>query len=179
VEAPKRFAGLKLSKKDRAELAAMQRKGKSLSARTWRRIRVLELLDQGLSVRATAKAVGTFPRETSRVGKRYVARGLQAALTDEPRGKPEPALDSAQRAAVVAMVCGPAPEGRARWTVRLVAEYAVRRGITPKIGRETIRVVLATHDLKPWREKNVVRTAPRSRVHRADGRRAAALRAAP
>ena len=178
MDAPNRFAGLKLTKKDRAELVAMQRKGK-LSARTWRRIRVLVLLDQGTSVRATAKAVGTFPREVSRVGKRYVARGLGAALTDEPRGKPEPALDSAQRAAVVAMVCGPAPEGRARWTVRLVAEHAVRRGITPKVGRETIRLVLATHDLKPWREKNVVRAASRSRVHRADGGRAAALRAAP
>jgi hypothetical protein len=178
VEAPKRFAGLKLSKKDRTELAAMQR-SKPLSARTWRRVRVLELLDDGLSVRATAKAAGTFPREVSRVGKRYVARGLRAALTDEPRGKPAPALDSAQRAAVVAMVCGPAPDGRARWTVWLVAEHAVRRGITPKIGREAIRVVLATHDLKPWREKNVVRAAARSRVHRADGGRVAAIRAAP
>jgi putative transposase len=177
VEAPKRFSGLKLTKKDRAEITAMQRKGKPLSARTWRRVRVLELLDQGLSVRGTAKAVGTFPREVSRVGKRYTARGLQAALTDEPRGKPEPCLDSAQRAAIVAMVCGPAPAGRARWTVRLVAEHAVRGGITPKVGRETIRVVLATHDLKPWREKNVVRAAPRSGIHRADGGRAAAVRA--
>jgi hypothetical protein len=179
VEAPKRFAGLKLTKKDRAELVAMQRKGKPVSARTWRRIRVLELLDQGTSVRATAKAVGTFPREVSRVGKRYVSRGLQAALTDEPRGKPEPSLDSAQRAAVVAMVCGPAPEGRARWTIRLVAEHAVRRGITPKIGRESIRVVLATHDLKPWREKNVVRAATRSGIHRANGGRAAPVRTRP
>jgi putative transposase len=177
VELPKRFSGLKLTKKDRAEVTVMQRKGKPLSARTWRRVRVLELLDQGLSVRGTAKAVGTFPREVSRVGKRYVARGLQAALTDEPRGKPEPCLDSAQRAAIVAMVCGPAPAGRARWTVRLVAEHAVRGGITPKVGRETIRVVLATHDLKPWREKNVVRAASRPGIHRADGGRAAALRA--
>ena len=88
MEAPKRFAGLTLSKKDRAELAAMKRKGKALSARTWRRVRVLELLDEGLSVRATAKAAGTFPREVSRVGKRYLARGLPAALTDEPRHPP-------------------------------------------------------------------------------------------
>jgi hypothetical protein len=156
----------------------MQRKGK-LSVRTWRRVRILELLDDGLSVRASAKAVGTFPREASRVGKRYVAKGLHAALTDEPRGKPEPRLDSVQQAAVVAMVCGPAPEGRARWTVRLVAEHAVRSGITPKVGRETIRVILATHDLKPWREKNVVRAESRSRVHRANGGRAAPLRATP
>ncbi len=179
MEAAKRFTGLKLSKKDRTELATKQSKGKPMSARTWRRVRVLELLDQGTSVRATAKAVGTFPREVSRVGKRYLARGLQAALTDDPRGKPEPRLDSAQKAAVVAMVCGPPPEGRARWTVRLITEQAVRRGITSHVGRETIRVVLATHDLKPWREKNVVRSTNRPGVRRPDGRRAAPLREAP
>ncbi|MDB4962910.1 MAG: hypothetical protein JWP01_2909 [Myxococcales bacterium] len=116
MKAPKRFAGLTLTKKDRTALAAMQRKGK-LSARTWRRIRVLELLDSGQSVRATAKAAGTI-RGRCRGSVNYIARGLQAALTDDPRGKPEPCLDSVRRAAVVAMVCGPAPEGRARWTFR-------------------------------------------------------------
>ena len=176
MEAAKRFAGLKLSKKDRAELNAHKGKGKTLSARTWRRIRVLELLDQGTSVRATAKAVGTFPREVSRVGKRYLARGLQAALTDDPRGKPEPRLDSTQTAAVVAMVCGPPPEGRARWSVRLVTEQAIQRGIAAHVGRETIRIVLATHDLKPWREKNVVRAEDRPRVRRSNGGRTSPLR---
>lgn len=124
-----RFAGLKLTKKDRADLAARKRKGVQMPARTWRRIRVLELLDEGQSVRATAKTVGTFPREVSRVGKRYVGRGLEAALTDDPRGKPEKKLDSAQEAAVVAMVCGPPPDGRSRWTVRLVTEQVIRAGI--------------------------------------------------
>jgi len=38
------------------------------------------------------------------------------------------------------MVCGPPPEGRARWTVRLVAEEVVKRGIATEIGRETARV---------------------------------------
>jgi transposase len=176
VETPKRFAGLKLTPKDRAELAARKGKGKQMSARTWRRIRVLELLDEGLSVRSTAKAVGTYPREVARVAKRYLTRGLQAALTDEPRGKPDKKLDSAQQAALIAMVCGPAPQGRARWTVRLVAEQAVRRGIVTSVGRETIRVVLATHDLKPWREKNVVRAEDRPGVHRPHGGRSARLR---
>ncbi len=49
------------------------------------------------------------------------------------------------------------PEGCARWTVRLVAEEAVKRRLVPRVGRETIRVLLLHHDLKPWREKNVVR----------------------
>jgi putative transposase len=176
VEIPKRFTGLKLAKKDRAALATRKSKGKQMSARIWRRIRVLELLDEGLSVRATAKAVGAYPREVSRVGKRYVAGGLDAALTDEARGKPDKRLDSAQEAAVIAMVCGPPPSGRARWTVRLVTEQVVTRGIAARIGRETIRIVLATHELKPWREKNVVRAADRPRVRPANGGRASRLR---
>ena len=176
MEKPTRFTGLKLAKKDVEALAQMKRKTQ-MSARTWRRVRVLELLDEGMSVRATAIAVGGYPREVSRVGKRYVARGLEAALTDEARGAPERRLDSTQEAAVVAMVCGPAPEGRARWTVRLVTHEAKRRGIAKKVGRETIRIILATHELKPWREKNVVRAGDQPRVRRAHGRNSARLRA--
>jgi hypothetical protein len=48
-------------------------------------------------------------------------------------------------------------EGRARWTVRLVTQEAVKRKLVPRVGRETIRILLESHDLKPWREKNVVR----------------------
>jgi hypothetical protein len=55
------------------------------------------------------------------------------------------------------MVCGQPPEGRARWTVRLIAQEAVKRKLVPRVGRETIRVLLESHELKPWREKNVVR----------------------
>jgi hypothetical protein len=44
--------------------------------------------------------------------------------------------------------------------------------VVDKVGRETVRVVLARHDLKPWREKNVVRSPNRPRVRRPDGGRA-------
>ena len=55
------------------------------------------------------------------------------------------------------MGCSDPPEGFARWTVRLLAEEAVKRKLVPRVGRETIRILLLHHDLKPWREKNVVR----------------------
>jgi hypothetical protein len=152
-----RFSGSRLSDDDRRALGEMQRGGSTMTARQWRRIRVLELLDEGLTVRATAAAVGQYTREVSRVGKRYLAGGLPLALSDDPRPIPDRKLDSTQEAAIVAMVCGPPPAGRARWTVRLVTEHAQRRGIVDEIGRESIRVVLARHELKPWREKNVVR----------------------
>jgi Homeodomain-like domain len=176
VKQTRRFSGLQLQAADREELQRMERGRSALSARTWRRVRVLLLLDGGQSVRATALAVGGYPREISRVGKRYVSSGLKRALTDDPRPKPAPKLDSVQQAALVALVCGPPPEGRARWTVRLLAIEAKNRGIVDSIGRETIRVVLARHELKPWREKNVVRSRSQRGVRRADGGRASSVR---
>ena len=155
----------------------MQRGRRKMSVRTWRRIRVLLLLDQRQTVRATAVAVGGYPREISRVGKRYLRGGLQLALTEDARPKPERKIDSVQEAAVVALVCGPPPDGRARWTVRLLAQEATRRGIVGRVGRETIRMVLARQDLKPWREKNVVYAEDRPAVRRSDGGRPAHLRA--
>jgi hypothetical protein len=177
VKQTKRFSGLQLQVADREELHRMERGRSSLSARRWRRVRVLLLLDGGQSVRATALAVGGYPREISRVGKRYLSGGLKRALTDDPRPKPAPKLDSVQQAALVALACGPPPEGRARWTVRLLAIEARNRGIVDSIGRETIRVVLARHELKPWREKNVVRPGTQRGVRRKDGGRASPVRA--
>jgi putative transposase len=149
---------LVLKQRDRRKLKEMQAGGAQMAARTWRRIRTLLLLAEGLSARAVAEAVGCYPREARRIGHRYREAGLETALGDDPRPKPAPMLDSTQHAAIVAMVCGPVPTGRARWTVRLVAEEAVKRGISPHLGRETARVALAQHGLKPWREKNVVRS---------------------
>ena len=171
-----RFSGLKLDDSDRARLKKMLRGRSPMSARAWRRVRTLLLLDGGYSVSAAAEAVGSYRRETARIGKRYLVNGLEHALGDDPRPKPPPLLDSTQEAAIVAMVCGPPPEGRARWSVRLVAVEAVKRGIAPQLGRETARIALADHGLKPWREKNVVRPHHQRGVRRPHGGRAQAVR---
>ena len=142
---------------DRAFLAEQTRQGRAVSARTWKRIRMLELLHEQWTLADVADAVGTYPREVRRVGWRYLERGVQAALTDDPRPKPEKRLDTRQQAAIVAMVCGPPPPGYARWTIRVTTEETQRRGIVADVGRETVRRVLAHHELKPWRKKNVVR----------------------
>jgi len=106
-----RFAGLKLEEGDRARLKQMETGGARMSVRTWRRVRTLLLLDLGYTVTATAEALGTYRRETARIGKRYLAGGLEHALGDDPRPKPASMLDSTQQAAIVAMVCGPPPVG--------------------------------------------------------------------
>ena len=152
-----RFPGLQLSVQDRRFLADQTRDGRAVSARMWKRIRILELLHARWSLAEVAEAIGTYPREVRRVGWRYVDRGVHAALTDDPRPKPPKLLDTRQQAAIVAMVCGPPPAGYARWTIRVTTEESQRRGIVADVGRETIRQVLAHHELKPWRKKNVVR----------------------
>jgi hypothetical protein len=155
-----RFPGLHLSARDRQFLADQTREGRVVSARTWKRIRMLELLHEQWSLADVAEAIGTYPREVRRVGWRYLERGVAGALTDDPRPKPAKLLDTRQQAAIVAMVCGPPPAGYARWTVRVATAETKRHGIVADVGRETIRQVLAHHALKPWRKKNVVRPAP-------------------
>lgn len=119
------------------------------------------------SVRASHRLGGWLvSARVSRVEKHYLLVVLQAALTDETRGTPDNKLDSTQPAAVIAIVCWPPPAGRTRWTVRLVTEQVVKRGMAPQLGRETIRIVLATHDLEPWRETNGVRAEDRSGIRR-------------
>jgi len=102
-----RFPGLHLSARDHQFLADQTRDGRAVSARTWKRIRMLELLHEQWSLAEVAEAIGTYPREVRRVGWRYLNQGVQAALTDDPRPKPPKLLDTRQQAAIVALVCGP------------------------------------------------------------------------
>lgn len=105
--------------------------------------------DVAANVRLTSKAV----RE---IGRRYEDQGLDRALYDRERPGAAPLLNATQRKQIIAMVCSDPPEGLARWTVRLIAQEAVKRKLVPGVGRETIRLLLQHDDLQPWREKNVV-----------------------
>src|SRR5438045_9121860 len=96
-----RFPGLKLTAKERKAIASAMRG--AISARTWKRMRMLKMLDEGNNLGETANALGTHPREVRRVGWRYLERGLQAARVDEPRPVPPQLLDAMQEAAVVAV----------------------------------------------------------------------------
>ena len=115
-------------------------------------------LHGGKAVSEVAANVRLSPKAVREIGWRYKDSGLDRALYDKQRPGAQSLLDDHQRQRIIAMVCSDPPEGRARWTVRLVAEEAVKRKLVPKVGRETVRVLLESHDLKPWREKNVVRS---------------------
>jgi len=114
-------------------------------------------LGRGISAPRIAEYLALTPQAIRKVGHRYREGGLGRALYEKQRPGAAEILDTAQKQRIIAMVCTKPPEGRARWTVRLVTEHAVKRKLVPRVGRETIRILLESHDLKPWREKNVVR----------------------
>jgi putative transposase len=129
--------------------------------RTVLRALALGHLHEGKSVSEVAEIVRLTPKAVREIGRRCADSGLEQALYDKTRPGAARMLEETQRQRIIAMVCSDPPEGSARWTVRLVAEEAVKRRLVPQIGRETIRLLLLHDDLKPWREKNVVRTRTR------------------
>jgi transposase len=118
---------------------------------------VLLQLSHGDTAPGIAKRLRLTPKTVRDIGKRYLEGGMDRALYERARHGAKPILSATEQQRIIAMTCSAAPEGRARWTVRLIAEQAIKRKLVPKVGRETIRILLESHDLKPWREKNVVR----------------------
>ena len=146
---------IKLSARDRGQLDELLSGGLQ-SVRTTLRALALRQMDLGQSTPAVGANLGLSAKAIWQIGKRYIEGGLERALFDAARPGKAPALDQRQSQEIIAVVCSPPPEGRARWTVRLLTEEVIKRKLVPRVGRETIRVLLESHDLKPWREKNVV-----------------------
>lgn len=148
---------LALAVDEEQELKSLLRGGVQ-SVRVVLRALALLRLSGGQSVAAAAANVELTPKAVRGIGRRYLAGGLDGSLYERSRPGATPLLSVAERQRIIAMVCSDPPEGQARWTVRLVASEAIRRKLVPKAGRETIRVLLESHDLKPWRDKHVVRS---------------------
>ena len=146
---------VQLGRKDRQQLAGMLTKGWE-SARVLRRASILRQLDQGQKAAQVATNVGVAAKTVRAVARRYEEQGLEPALYEKPRPGKQRVLDVKQSQRIIAMVCGSPPPGRARWSVRLIAEEAVKRKLAPQVGRETIRILLQSHELKPWRGKKLV-----------------------
>ena len=128
-------------------MAEMLRKGKQ-SARVLRRASILRQLDAGQRVVQWPRTQGVAAKTERATARRYEEEGLDSALYERPRPGIKRALDTGQSQRIVAMVCGPPPEGRARWSVRLIAEEAAKRKLAPPVSPETVRILLESHDLK-------------------------------
>jgi transposase len=141
-----------LTQAERQMLQEMLSRGKA-AARKLVHARILLKADAGgggpgWSDDAIAEGLEVGRATVERVRKEFVEEGLQAALERrKPRRQYERALDGDGEAHLVALACSQAPEGRSRWTLRLLADRMVQLEYVDKVSKDTVWRVLKKTNL--------------------------------
>jgi hypothetical protein len=137
-----------LTAEQRERLEGITRNGHA-PAKKIRHAQVLLLSDRGrpegpLVRTAIAAVLGMHVNSVDRIRKRFVLEGEQPALERKQRAEPptEPILDGHGEAQLIAICCGQPPQGRTRWTMKLLATELADRRIVTQISAETVRRTL-------------------------------------
>jgi hypothetical protein len=135
-----------LSKEDRQELESLIRGGES-SARTQTRARILLLSDENQKKKKGTKEIGSallcsLPTITN-IRKKFVEGGIEKALYDKPRPGAIPKITGEIEAQLTMLACSAPPEGRARWTLQMLADKLVELKLV-----DSISDVAVMHRLK-------------------------------
>jgi transposase len=137
----KRVHVVKLKGEEREELNQYLRKGKS-SARSQTRARILLLSDEGLEDDKIAKTMKVSKSTVSRIRKRYFEGGLDLALNEKPRSGAPKRIDSRVEAQLTLLACSEPPEGRSRWTMKLLADRLVDLEVVDSISHMSVQRTL-------------------------------------
>lgn len=145
---------VELSQEDRDLLKDLVKRGgldKGIrpSALKLTRARILLKADQAAdgpaySDAAIAEALDVSPKTIFNIRQKWVELGLEQTLERRPQTSPsqQPKLDGKAEAKLIACSCGPAPEGRSKWTLQLLSDKVVELGLADSISRETVRQTL-------------------------------------
>ena len=142
---------VELSQAEREQLTEMLSGGKH-AARKLKRAQILLAADGGMSDAVIAASVGVGESTVYRTKRRFVAGNLELALSEEPRPGSGRKLSAKEEALLIATACSSPPEGRARWTLELLAGEMVKRTEHAELSRETVRRRLKENQLKPWQQ---------------------------
>jgi transposase len=136
---------VRLTSEERERLKALVSKGRA-SARKIGRAQVLKVDADGprWTDEQAAEAFSIRANTVADIRRRFVEEGLDRALDRKTPAEPprRRKLDGAGEARLIAMACGEPPEGRARWTLRLLAGQLVELAIVDGISHETVRQTL-------------------------------------
>ena len=145
-----------LTTEERSDLEDRLRGGQ-MSVRKVKRIQILLKVDEGWSDERTAEALDVGLSTVERTRRKFVERGLEGAITNRrPRREYARKLDGKAEAHLIAMMCGPAPAGYARWSLRLLADELVKiEGVELEdISYETVRQTLKKTNLSLGAKNN-------------------------
>ncbi len=131
----------KLKTKDRKFLTNLTKTG-SRNSREFERAYILLALDKSKKYREIEDFYNVSRITIWRVRNKYLEAGIPTAIQDEARtGQPVKYSDK-ENAEIIALACSNAPEGRSRWTLRLLEETLQQRKGMETINRESIRLLL-------------------------------------
>jgi len=139
---------VKLTQEERETLLSMLKKGK-VSANKLMHARVLLEVDERnraskkKSDEIIANDLHVSAKTVARIRQRFVEEGLEAALLRKPHANPKSRkINGDQEAHLIAICCSAPPEGRSRWTLKLLADRLVEMEIIDDISPATISRVL-------------------------------------
>ena len=139
--AKKKLHIVSLKEQEREELKQYLRKGKS-SARSLTRARILLLADEGRDDEMIAKALKVSKSTVSRIRTRHCEGGLDFALHEKARSGAPPKIDGRIEAQLTLLACSEPPDGRSRWTVRLLADRLVEMEVVEAISHMSVQRLL-------------------------------------
>jgi len=144
---PKRVYIVTLTAEERSCLQGLLSKGKA-AAHKQLHARILLKADvsgggKEWTDEQVAEALDTSRPTVERVRQRFVEDGLEAALNRKKGPAPPPrVMDGEAEAHLIALACSPPPQGRARWTLHLLADRMVQLRYVEHVSHETVRQTL-------------------------------------
>jgi transposase len=118
----------------------------------------LLLADKGYTDEVIAERVGMHRRGIEGIRQRFVEEGFEATVEGKERGHRQRSIQGEDEARLIALVCGPVPEGYAHWTLRLIRDrwVTLENTDTKEVSPETIRKIVKKTNVNPGRTKHGV-----------------------
>ena len=138
---------IRLTPDEQQELKALVSRGRTVAYKQTH-ARILLMSDEaredgGMKDADISGALGVGLSMVERVRRRCVEEGIESALNRKKQlRRRQKILDGEREARLIAMACGEPPEGRASWTLKLLADQLVECEIVETISTETVRQVL-------------------------------------
>ena len=131
---------LKLTETDYRHLTTLTTAGE-LKARKFKRVMTLLWLHQGKTIRDVTKLFNYAYPSVVNLKNNFLASGLKC-LAEKPRPGRPVVFSGAERAKITALACSETPEGRAKWSLRLLSDKAVELDLVPSISYSKVREIL-------------------------------------
>ena len=137
----KKLYSFSLKEEDREELSQYLRRGKA-SARSLTRARILLLADEGRPDKDIAETLRVSKSPVNRIRKMYCEGDLDFALHEKARSGAPPKLDGKMEARLTLLACSEPPDGRSKWTLRLLADKLVEMEVVDSISHMSVQRLL-------------------------------------